>query len=1150
MADCKDHKNPLQRPGTSQADRELPALQPGAAPVHEWSLQDHLRFARELAGQVKFYGLQSHELPTGNWRPFFKQLRDDVALQGFMEHVKSGEGDISPHLALFVAFLSLLKRSQDHLNTFTGRHLDFYYQRVLQLQRQRPVADSAHIIFELAKNAARENIPAGTLLNGGKDNSGKLRHYKTVEEFTASQATVAAMHNLLYYQQALYHAPDARKADGLQIDPENGQWPPFGGTSLPVPEVGVAVGSPVLALQEGDRWVQLSAKLLSGSGANTPLLLNAQALNQYLKVYVSGEEGWLGPFPLQQDDIPQVALEDSETTPVLRGSSLSTDKLDLLFNIPASAGAVVPFNGQVFSEPLDTPWPVLKLVFQFEQQNAASTSGARALYRHCSLLKIDRLYLDVWASGITTLEAESDLGPLDPSKSFLPFGPQPRPGASLYLGNPEVAAKNWQKIELNVQWEDLPTDSGGNVDLGGHYAAYRRNYMGNLAKSNYDLEIADINDGGAKGGGLVVPGNDHFKASISIRKNNNWQAPLPSLQNAGSTGIDLFNDTGRQTFTITPEGAAPGATSAGGGSFSPLQSYLVKQKDTFTDAITNNYLVGTGNFIGFDASKLAAYGAGVSAPAVTRKGFIKLSLQNDFLHRQYPVLYAVAMSKGSSSGLGTDQEAAIPNAPVAPKVASISLNYFATTRQGAGTQGQRMHFGEGTGDRHQVLQAWEQDSVQVFHHWPFGAARQHVFLKDQARVKKYGNEPAFPETERAVTMAPAFLQGGQFLIGLSGLSPDQTVSLLFQVAEGSENPASIPFSEEDKIEWYVLSGNEWLLLNPAHMLQDTTSNLLQSGIVRFLIPPEATLFNRWLPEGHIWLRATVQGAPNRVPDMVAVLPNAVRARFVDRDNNLAHLASALPPETIGKLVNRPAKVKKVAQPFASFGGRPLESPEGYRRRVSERLRHKQRAVSIWDYEHLALQRFPELHKVKCLNHTRVDEATDSIQELAPGHVTLVVVPDLRNKNFYDPLKPRVSQNLLARIEQFIGPLKSLHVRFNAINPRYEGVKFQVEVVFRAGSAPSVYRQQLNSDLVAWLSPWVREPEKGIRFGGVVHKSQVISFIESLPYIDYLTGFTMFHEVGGVTGSTGQDQVQASSSAAILVSVASHEISSKTPTPCP
>jgi diaminopimelate epimerase len=52
------------------------------------------------------------------------------------------------------------------------------------------------------------------------------------------------------------------------------------------------------------------------------------------------------------------------------------------------------------------------------------------------------------------------------------------------------------------------------------------------------------------------------------------------------------------------------------------------------------------------------------------------------------------------------------------------------------------------------------------------------------------------------------------------------------------------------------------------------------------------------------------------------------------------------------------------------------------------LRHKNRAITIWDYEHIILQKFPEIHKVKCLNHSKTEIKNDKEVNsfLSPGNV--------------------------------------------------------------------------------------------------------------------------------------------------------------------
>src|SRR5690606_13311893 len=109
--------------------------------------------------------------------------------------------------------------------------------------------------------------------------------------------------------------------------------------------------------------------------------------------------------------------------------------------------------------------------------------------------------------------------------------------------------------------------------------------------------------------------------------------------------------------------------------------------------------------------------------------------------------------------------------------------------------------------------------------------------------------------------------------------------------------------------------------------------------------------------------------------------------------------------------------KSVQQPYPSFGGKPPESDNEFNTRVSERLRHKDRALTIWDFEHLVLQEFPKLHKAKCLNHTYAKDAV--IDELSPGNITLSVIPKMVDSHMSGSIKPKTSQDLKDRIVDFL-----------------------------------------------------------------------------------------------------------------------------------
>ena len=1159
MSDCQDHIHPLKRPGTSQQNRIIEALQPTSAPMHEWGMEAYLKFTYEYSRHVRFFDTKNATLPMGNWQAFFEAFSSDEEIQSLIKKVEKSEGKLTPHQSLFIAFLYLLKRSQDHLNLFTGRHLQFYYEKVLGLSQKAPVSDEVHIVFELAKNAVMEKVPEGTALNGNKDKNGKLRYYKTSDELVVNASKVGKLHNILYLKNdleegdmaaGLYHAQNANKADGLEAEPTDGLWPPFGHDKLTTPKVGLTVASPLLELKEGNRWIQIDAKLdpeLIPSG--TTINISADELSRYFEVFLTGEKGWLGPFLLNADpsDIPDVGSEDI----ALENSEMSKNRLNLLFGIPTTVDPIVGLDTNVITEPIQTTYPVARIVFKFNQESDADKAKVFQLYQYWSMLKIENIHMNVWVSGMKELIVENDLGPVDPSKAFFPFGSIPTRGSNMFVGNHEVFDKNWQKVNIGVTWNDLPQDEDNETDFRSYYAAYRKNHLKNISQEKYTLDNTKIDDD-TTDGGRVVEDNNHFLTDISILDQKQWRK-LGGL-NEDEYNFNLFTDGTSQSFEITRDGASSedateiGSTAAGSTAdifyWGVPFVYYFPTTDTYNLSIEESYTVGNYNtvfnleLLQFSAVPLSK--ASQNLDTSQQKGFIKFSLQNHFYHKNYASIYTAAVAKD-------DEKIILPNEPYTPQIESITMDYFATTRTGDALSPQPVKFPPGDDQKKAILDSYSQDSVQLFHQLPFGYARQHAFLKDQALRMHVPEKTEFNEVpDNHIRLAPGFYEVGQFTIGLENIKGNQTVSLLFQVAEGSENPMLDPFDDGDEIEWSVLSSNEWLYLNTNYLLEDTTNNLLQSGIIRFLIPQEATTFNTSLEAGYIWLRATIKKHPDRVPKMIALHTNAVKARFDNRGNELSHLESALLPETITKMINRLAKIKKVTQPYASFDGKPKEKESDYHKRVSERLRHKQRAVALWDYEQLVLEEFAEIHKVKNLNHTRYNDESDTINTFSPGDVTMVVVPDLRNKNFYDQLQPRVSKNTLSEVESFLEPLHSMHVNFRAINPQYEAVKFEVEVVFLPDKDPILYKQQLNSDLIAYLSPWVNDPEEGIRFGGTVHKSQVIQYIEQLNYIDYITDFIMLLEGSPVDSG----MIEAQSAASILVSAPEHKVENSIPEVCP
>ncbi len=411
--------------------------------------------------------------------------------------------------------------------------------------------------------------------------------------------------------------------------------------------------------------------------------------------------------------------------------------------------------------------------------------------------------------------------------------------------------------------------------------------------------------------------------------------------------------------------------------------------------------------------------------------------------------------------------------------------------------------------------------VALFHLHPFGI----------------GRPPSEPDG--TVALLPDYDESGALYIGLEGLAAPQRLTLLFQLAQGSADPDLAP----TPVRWSCLDGDRWIDLGQGQVRRDDTRGLIESGTVELDLPEvgPATL----MPGGLYWLRLAVDGDPRSLCDTVDVAANAVAAAFVDRDNDPSHYAAPLPAGTIEGPARPIPGIGAIVQPYTSFGGRPAETPEALATRAAERLRHRRRALTAWDYERLALERFPALYKVKC-----IPAAPDSDSE-GLGAVQVIVIPDISRQLPSDPFAPKAPAGLLAEIADYLQAMAAPGARIAVRNADFVPIKVRVGIRFNDGFDLGLARAGLNDALSRWLSPWAYDEGADIVIGGAIYANSIVDFLERQPAVDYVEELKLFRlnaEAGRfepVARPTGADadgyRVAAAAPDQVLVAARGHEI---------
>ena len=785
----------------------------------------------------------------------------------FFEKEVDETGRTSPHYALFIAFLRLFQNLQNEVNTTTERHLEFYYKEVLQLQEKPAIPDQVHVIFDLAANTAAKFFPAGTALDGGQDATGVDRIYKTIDDVVINKGQVSELKSVFADLPSrggdyrIYESPISNSADGLgePIETDIQSWRTFGYTS---------------SFPNADRK---TAEI--GFAIASPILRLAEGERtvEFRLVYrggssplsTDGSEKTIFINNLRSSLRIQFSGEkgwiDGRNITIAQGSNIN--ELRVITRVTRGLEPVIDADDEVLGFHFNTKFPVAKLTLKENSDPYLYNSLKRGL--------LSAINLKVNVVGVKDLVIYNDLSRLDADKEIQVFGSRPKVGSNFFIGSQEVFQKSLTNLKVNLNWSDLP------LELANGFTEYYANYdsTGNAFRTN-----------------------ESFKGRFEILENNEWTSLLginrPNLFDTQFSGSASFIQRSIQESEVSQNNLIRIP-------FNPIANI-------FPAVFTTRSLKSNRSFTLINNVN----GANERDPDLvvdrftnqTKSGFIRIQLSGtDFGHREFGPSVSkrviewqeedreIRLLDGTTASSNTSRAIDIPREPYTPLVSDVSLDYsseetisFDTTPATA-------------------AEDFEDRIDQFYHIAPFGAgesAPYHPVLR----------------TVKTVPLFPQFDNAGNLYVGLSGLETPSTISILFQVAEGTNESGVDP---ETLILSY-LSQNTWVDFSPNQITKESTNSLLESGIIRFDLPRSATTDNTILTPGLHWIRIAVKDNARAVSDLVDVRAQAVEAVFEDQGNDPNHLSESLPPESITDLDRVDGGVNGVEQPFNSFGGREEE----------------------------------------------------------------------------------------------------------------------------------------------------------------------------------------------------------------------------------
>ncbi len=1003
-----------------------------------------------------------------------------------------------PYMALFIAFLELFRLAQDQLNTLTRKHLEFYYRDVLRLQEQPARPDHVHVVFELAQEVSDHFLPKGTPLLAGRDALGKDIIYRLSSDFVANQAQVKELKTIRLAKSMvvkdgkstqvinrLYARPYAKSKDGLgeAFDDAYGKWDAFGKGDIDLSTlknpcelarteaegrvdqkaIGFAIASPQLLLQGGNRKLELTITGLKNFFDKKP---------DDLEIWLTGENEWfrVGHQVIDPDEIKKIQ------EPLNNGFFALPDGLKkyedvlatgLYFFIDSTLHIYLPVSAPAIV-PYDT-----------KKHGGLRESVVQPVLK---LLVND---IDIPESEFTS--------PL----SVDTFTIRTKVGSVIEKVADLDGLKN-----LVIQNDDGLLDANKPFDP---FTAYAKNsssfYVGSSEIFNKPSGKLSIQVEAANGHIILFDVTiDTDKTIFSSAQNQPYGYGFRFLYNRqwNEFGKDFenFRNIAHRT-PLLPVTAFTNETQKG----------FIRWRLTVRPTASDDAVVGAVNPNLFLTQQLIAQQHQIKSIAVCYDSTLP-GLQegiDQFLHI-YP--FGIADVTDSQNQVSLFPQFVYPNATklLAQKLTDLD---DPAKRKRLSTS---------------ILSANSTKKI------PRIEDQLPVYLSKQVKTAYRLNQYTYAaEATRSVPITDTNTiqqEEGYLCIGLTGLKPLQTLSLLFQIAEGTAEDEDYT-EDPPEIHWLYVVNDDMRPLPSERIIADGTYGLQTTGIIKFDIPNDLVSTNTLLTNGLSWICASVTEHADRVPKLIDVRAQAIDVVFDDQQNDPVHYQQPLVAASITKLLTSQAEVKQVEQPFASFDGKPPETGGLFYTRVSERLRHKARAINAWDYEHLILEAFPHTYKVKCIPNTDPNclcrESTEFSAvspanlpptpvccgpQPAPGHVLIVPISDFKNRNAVNPLQPKTSYRILRRMEEFLKKRTSPFVTVHARNPRYEEVIVTFRVKFNDGVDKGFYLKKLNDELVRYLTPWAFEETADVSFDQKIYASAVINFIEERPYVNFITDFKM------------------------------------------
>ena len=211
------------------------------------------------------------------------------------------------------------------------------------------------------------------------------------------------------------------------------------------------------------------------------------------------------------------------------------------------------------------------------------------------------------------------------------------------------------------------------------------------------------------------------------------------------------------------------------------------------------------------------------------------------------------------------------------------------------------------------------------------------------------------------------------------------------------------------------------------------------------------------------------------------------------------------PVKWGGLVNVKKRLKVITNPLAAAGGAAAETLAHASERADLLIQNSDRAVTLKDYERLALQT-PGTQIARVSARANLHPSFPCFK--APGMIMVIVLP------FLPQDRPMPSPALLHAVASYLRRRRIIGTRIEVVAPVYLDVSVQAEVQALPGANKTSLQTAVMAALNQFLNPLHGGPDgSGWPFGRDVYRSEIMRVINEVPGVDYVASLALIGKDG-------------------------------------